>query len=56
MSEPGTVEPMTDELDDLFMDAIENFPEDQREAARDWYANACAALHIIAKLKKGVMP
>ena len=56
MSEPDADELMTDELLDLFIDAIENFPEDQREAARNWFANAQAARDIIVKLQKGVMP
>jgi hypothetical protein len=45
---------MTDEeLEDLFDDAIENFHEDQREAARDWFIKACAALRIIKEMQDG---
>ena len=47
---------MSDELEDLFHDAIENFPEDQREAAREWFATARAALAIVKDLQNGIMP
>jgi hypothetical protein len=56
MSEPATTETMSEELFDLFCDAIETFPEDHLEAARQWFAEASAALHIVRNLQKGIMP
>jgi dsDNA-binding SOS-regulon protein len=47
---------LSDELEDLFYDAIGTFPEEQREAAREWFAKAQAALEIIKDLQNGIMP
>jgi hypothetical protein len=52
----GAAVELSEELEDLFYDAIESFPEDQREAAHEWFAHASAALEIIKKLQNGQMP
>jgi hypothetical protein len=49
-------EEMSEELFDLFVDAIEDFPEDQREPARKWFAQAQACMDIVEKLQNGIMP
>ena len=56
MSEPVTTETMSEELFYLFLDAIENFPPDRCEAAEEWLYKAAAALDIVEKLQKGIMP
>jgi hypothetical protein len=40
----------------LFYEAIEEFPIDDREAARLWMAHAKAAINIVKSLQNGVMP
>ena len=43
---------MTDEeLDNLFLDWIENLPDEKREAAYDYFMDATAALRIIREMQ-----
>ncbi len=45
---------MSEELENLFLDAIDIFPETHREAAEKWFIEARAALEFIKEL--GVWP
>jgi hypothetical protein len=55
-TDEGAAVELSDELLDLFLDAIETFPEDQREVAHEWFAKAQAALSILNDLQNGRMP
>lgn len=55
-TDEGAVVELSEELWDLFYDAIETFPDDQREAADEWFVKAQAAVSIVKSLQNGVMP